>query len=174
MEYDKRGLIIDTAELESYAENLARGIRIAEKEKAPAREPVAPKPEPASPEKRPPERREPAETPAPPRELLPVPYREELLRELRRELSLLPFTQLQIADLLGAEGFLVLSCKSRAQADFLSDRTVLQKIREKAARFAGGEVAVSVRVEGEEEKKTDPLNDLLRFGSENPDIADVQ
>ena len=68
----------------------------------------------------------------------------------------------------------MLSCKSRPQADFLGDRTVLRKIREKAASFAGGDVTVSVRVEGEEEKKEDPFLDLLRFGEENPDVADVR
>ena len=118
-----------------------------------------------------PAQNEPVSSEAP---LAPVPYRAELLRELRGAVPLLPYTQLQICEILGSGTHLVLSCKSRSQADFLDDRTVLAKIREKAAPFAGGDVTVSVRVEGEEEKKADPFMDLLRFGEENPDIADVR
>ena len=151
---------------------VSRGIRITESaDRVPApkvREESVPAP--AREEKR----KAQAEPAAPEGPLSPVPYRAELLRDLRGAIPLLPYTQLQICDLLGAEGRLVLSCKSRPQADFLNDRTVLMKIREKAAPFAGGDVTVSVRVEGEEEKKDDPFMDLLRFGEENPDVADVR
>ncbi len=158
--------------LEKKLDDLAsRGIRTAGTA-APApkvREEAAPAPAREEQEKPSPVRPAPPDGP-----LMPVAYRAELLRELRGAIPLLPYTQLQICDILGAEGRLVLSCKSRPQADFLGDRTVLRKIREKAASFAGGDVTVSVRVEGEEEKKEDPFLDLLRFGEENPDVADVR
>ena len=160
--------------LEKRLDDLAsRGIRAVPAEKAEK----APPPEQTPAEKR---GGEAGNVPAPPRpttlpgELSPVSYRAELLRELRGVISLLPYTQLQICDLLGAKGHLVLSCKSRPQADFLDDRTVLQKIREKASALAGEDVNVTVRVEGEEEEKPDPFADLLRFGDENPDIAEVR
>ena len=162
--------------LEKKLDDLAsRGIRVSGNQPAsPAAKPLEEREVSPVQEERKPDTAGPSPSASREGPLTPVPYRAELLRELRGVIPLLPYTQLQICDLLGGTGVLVLSCKSRPQADFLSDRTVLMKIREKAASFAGGDVNVSVRVEGEEEKKEDPFMDLLRFGSENPDIADVR
>ena len=109
-------------------------------------------------------------------ELKPVKYRNELMRELRPVLPLLAYTQLSKADFLESEGYFVILCKSQEHRNLIYSKETLHRIAEKAAMFAGQGVEVSLRVEGEDNMTAghDAFSDLLAFGRENPEIADIR
>ncbi|MCQ2447061.1 MAG: DNA polymerase III subunit gamma/tau, partial [Clostridia bacterium] len=109
-------------------------------------------------------------------ELTPVKYKNELMRELRSVLPLLAYTQLSRADFLESEGYLVILCKTEEMRNLVYSKETLHRIAEKAAPYAGKGVEVSLRVDGEEAEAAarDGFSELLAFGRENPDIADIR
>jgi len=96
-----------------------------------------------------------------------------VLQGLKGTLSLLPYTQFLLVKLLSDGNRLVIVCSNAAQKSFLSDSVVLQKISAKASELSGIPLIASCQVEGEEKKPVDGFAELVKFGREHPEIAEV-
>lgn len=137
----------------------------------PAAEPLPREESPVSPPEPKPMPKEPtADTP-----LTPARYRAELVREMKGALPLLAYTQLMVTQIMEQGDYLVILCASPAQKGYLNDKTILNKIEEKASALKGSPVRAVIRLEGEEEKTEtrDGFGELLAFGKSHPEMTDV-
>jgi len=111
-----------------------------------------------------------------PSALTPYAGSDALMKGMKGGLHLLAYTQFMQTKLLSDGKRLIIVCANAAQKDFLEEGAVLQKISAKASEISGVPLQASCRVEGEaeEEKPKDGFKDIIKFGREHPDIAEIR